>query len=238
LSDQDSFLSYEDYHDDLIKLNLEEYLKIVEKSDSYFAYLLDLFEKGYKYFNTEDLTWFSNKYIFNDFIGLEIIIDIKEIKIKRPYAYVKEKKLFDEIDNNWKIKEYEKVFGDVYKIMPKLLNYYLEGKAYDKKTDFPEFLTDVLKETITDHNIPHLADKLKEMVEKFNSIIKDLFDIRSMLGKEQGKSKHNEEWINAFENATKINQKVCSRITIDLLKTIHNAIMVSGTRKIPEETVK
>jgi len=100
LPDQDSFLSRKNYHGTLVKLNLEEYLKIIEKSDSYFAYLLDLFEKGHKYFNTEDLSWFSNKYIFNDFIGLEVVIDIKEIKIKRPYAYIKEKKLFDEIDNN------------------------------------------------------------------------------------------------------------------------------------------
>ena len=51
LSDQDSFLSCKNYHGDLVKLDLEEYLKIVEKSDSYFAYLLDLFEKGYKYFD-------------------------------------------------------------------------------------------------------------------------------------------------------------------------------------------
>src|SRR5687767_5690168 len=34
LSDQDSFLSRKNYHGSLVKLNLEEYLKIVEKSDS------------------------------------------------------------------------------------------------------------------------------------------------------------------------------------------------------------
>jgi len=56
LSAQNSFLSCKNYHSSLVDLDLEEYLKIVEKSDSYFAYLLDLFEKGYKYFNTEDLT--------------------------------------------------------------------------------------------------------------------------------------------------------------------------------------
>jgi len=44
--------------------------------------------------------------------------------------------------------------------------------------------------------------------------------------------------LNSFENAIKINQRVCGRITIDLLKTIHNVIMISGARKIPEETVK
>jgi len=77
--------------------------------------------------------------------------------------------------------------------MPKLLNHYLGGKAYDKRNDFPEFLTDVLKELITDHNITHLADKLKETVEKFNSIIKDFSEIRGMLGKGQGKSKVNEK---------------------------------------------
>jgi hypothetical protein len=88
---------------------------------------------------------------------------------------------------------------------------------------------------ITDHNIPHLVDKLNEVVEKFNSIIKDFSVIRGMLGKGQGKSKVNEKWINAFENATAVNQKVCSRIVIDLLKVVHNTIMISGTKKIPEE---
>lgn len=131
--------------------------------------------------------------MFNDFIGVEVVIDIKEIRIKRPYAYVKEKKLFDEVDNNWKIKEHGKVFEDFYKIMPKLLSHYLGGKAYDKKTDFPEFLTDVLKNLITDHNIPHLTDKLKEVVEKLNGIIKDFSVIRGMLGKGQGISKVNEK---------------------------------------------
>lgn len=80
-------------------LTLEDYLFIVEKSNSYYEYLLILFENNYTNFSLRELNLFCLKYMFNDYIALEVIIDIKEINYKSPYIHIKEPKRFQNVEN-------------------------------------------------------------------------------------------------------------------------------------------
>jgi len=70
-----------------------------------------------------------------------------------------------------------------------------------------------------------MNNKIEKVANEFNEIIYDFYKIRSKFGKDQGITKENIY----FENASEINKKVCSRIVIDLLKVIHNAMLVAAT---------
>lgn len=53
-----------------------------------------------------------------------------------------------------------------------------------------------------------------------------------MLGKEEGgETKKNKEWINSFENSLEVNRKVNTRVSIDLMKSIHNLIVISNIER-------
>jgi len=228
LSNESTFLFFRDKLGKATPLKLKEYLdNVVEKSNNYFDYLLILFEKGYTHFNSAGLNWFTSKHIFNDYVNLEVIIDIKEIRVKKPYITVKEKKIFDKIEYCWRIKDYEEIYSKNYTILVELMQWYLGREIKNKSKNIRESL----KWILSDHDISKLEPFLKGIVDKFDGIIKDFFIMRCMLGKQQGITEENKEWMGSFENSLKINQKVCSRITIDLLKTIHNAIVVSKNKK-------
>jgi len=68
-----------------------------------------------------------------------------------------------------------------------------------------------------------MNNRIERVTSEFNEIIHDFYKIRSKFGKDQGVTKENKD----FENASEINKKVCSRIVIDLLKVVHNAMLVS-----------
>ena len=70
-----------------------------------------------------------------------------------------------------------------------------------------------------------MNNKIERITNEFNEISNDFFKIRSKFGKDQGITKENKD----FENDSKVNKKVCSRIVIDLLKVIHNAMLVADT---------
>jgi hypothetical protein len=66
-------------------------------------------------------------------------------------------------------------------------------------------------------------------VEKLNNnlgkIFKEFFIIRSKLGKDVPKYEKDKEWAK-FDGVAEIEAKLYVRITIDLLKTLRNALMV------------
>jgi hypothetical protein len=95
LFDNQSKLEYSGNYD---AFDPEEYLNTIERSTSYSDYLTKLIDKNYIYYTRETLNHFCTKYLFNDYIALELIIEIKDIKLIKNYQYPQEKKRFDDIE--------------------------------------------------------------------------------------------------------------------------------------------
>ncbi|CAI2193470.1 5696_t:CDS:2 [Funneliformis geosporum] len=128
---------------------------------------------------------------------LELVIEIKDIKLVKNYQYPQEKNQIEEIK---------------------------------KERDIPKTLKKIFSKIILTHNIPELSKFLEKMTDRFeiitsefNEMCIDLYKIRSKFGKDQGITKENKD----FKNSSERSKKVCSRMVIDLLKTIHNAMIVS-----------
>ncbi|CFW92749.1 Putative ribosomal protein S1 [endosymbiont DhMRE of Dentiscutata heterogama] len=229
LSGIDTFLS-----DRYNSLDLEKYLNVIERSTSYFDYLTKLIDKGYIHYNWKGLNHFSSTYLFNDYIALELVVEIKNIRLVKNYQYSQEKNRFDSIEYHWKLKDYDEVFERVYDILPNFCQNYLGVDEIKKDKHIPETLKKIFSKIILTHDVPGLSEILKVMndrietvINEFNELGKDFFKIRSKFGKDQGITKENKN----FENASEINKKVCSRIVIDLLKVIHNAMLIADIEK-------
>ncbi|RIA80913.1 hypothetical protein C1645_744894 [Glomus cerebriforme] len=134
-------------------------------------------------------------------------------------------------------KEYDEVFERVYDILPNFCQSYLGVDEIKKKEHFPETLKQIfgkIRKIILDYKIPKLSEILKVMndrveiiIDELNKISKDFSEVRGKFGKDQGVTEENK----GFKNASEKSKKVCSRMVIDLLKVIHNAMLVADIEK-------
>ena len=128
-----------------------------------------LINKGYIHYNWQALNHFSSTYLFNDYIALELVIEIKDIKLVKNYQYLQEKNRFDDIEYYWKIKQYDEVFERVYNVLPNFCQNYLGIDEINKKRDFPEALKQTfgkIRKITLAYKIPKLDEILKVMNDR------------------------------------------------------------------------
>ncbi|KLL02855.1 MAG: hypothetical protein MRECE_41c011 [Mycoplasmataceae bacterium CE_OT135] len=223
LSNEKSFISYMmTFFASRKDLELKRYLEILKNSSNYFKYLENLkkdfdWKGSYKTtFSLDKLNGFCSS-IISDFMDPLDIKDNGEIL----YLYEEERSKFVKLDTEWQIKEYE----DAFMGCDDLLKWYTgkwREKVFNEKffidTQGGKHIEEVLKFIISKCGVEKLNNSLGKIFKEFSII-------RSKLGKDVPKYEEDKEWAK-FDGVAEIEAKLYVRITIDLLKTIHNALMV------------
>lgn len=197
-------------------LSWNKYVEIIEKSRNYLKYFDALKDGCTKIRSTWRIVFDPNKLksfcssIIGDFVDL---IDIKEGSSCFDQEEIKD---FKEIDKEWWNKNYNRVFYDCRALLIKHISKYLGKEIEDKIEDIEVFLQGI----ISKQELPKLLE------DSLNKIIYQFGVMRNMLGKEEGETKKNKEWLRDFEPLEEKKKQLSTRITIDLVKTIHNLIRV------------
>ena len=201
-----------------IHLDLSMYLDIIENSDNYFEYIKKLKR-------TPLLTLFKLDDL-HSFCADIMIVGIMNVKINKPkfgnlYFDREEEKDFDEIEKDWWEKNYNRVFYDCRALLVKHVSKYLEREIRDTGNDIEKFLQKIISE----QDFPKLLeDSLNEIINQFRIM-------RNMLGKEEGETKKNKEWLRSFGMSGEKRKKLSTRITIDLAKAVHNILIILEKEK-------
>ena len=201
-----------------IHLDLSMYLDIIENSDNYFEYIKKLKR-------TPLLTLFKLDDL-HSFCADIMIVGIMNVKINKPkfgnlYFDREEEKDFDEIEKEWWEKNYNRVFYDCRALLVKHVSKYLEREIRDTGNDIEKFLQKIISE----QDFPKLLeDSLNEIINQFRIM-------RNMLGKEEGETKKNKEWLRSFGMSGEKRKKLSTRITIDLAKAVHNILIILEKEK-------
>jgi len=227
LSNKNSFILLENdnkyRHNNDENLNLKDYLEIIKNSKNFFEYLLKLWRLGRKKmclvkFSLREIDNFCSDYFYINFKYNSYLINIKEIEPKEYwYPHKNEKEQFWEIDKLWS--EYKD--RDVVRKSREFLTYYLEssrGKTFseNKKTKKKE-VEDALRDLISAFKIEGLYDDLNIILHKFR-------EIRNKLKTEAPEGEEQKKLVKEFENSP--HKNISTRLLIDLLKALHNALIV------------
>lgn len=203
-----------------IHLELSKYFYIIKRNSNYFKYI-----EGLKNSSLSTLFKLDNLNSFCASITGDIIdtINIKNVKLSSSISYLdeEEEKDFDEIEKEWQEKNYNRVFYDCRALLIKHVSKYLGREIEDMGDDIEKFLQKI----ISDQGFPKLLE------DSLNEIINQSRIMRNMLGKEEGETNKNKEWLRTFNLSEEKNKRLSTRITIDLMKTIHNILIVLEKEK-------
>ena len=193
-----------------IRLDLSMYLDVIESSNNYFEYIKKLKRIPLlTLFKLDDL---------NSFCADIMIVGIMNIKTNGLSLYFdeEEEKDFGEIEKEWWEKNYNRVFYDCRALLVKHVSKYLGREIKDTGNDVEKFLQKIISE----QGFPKLLEN------SLNEIINQFRIMRNMLGKEEGETKENKEWLRSFEPLEEKKKKISTRVIIDLLKTVHNILII------------
>lgn len=220
LSEKSSFVLLEDNSGDKNeRLRLEKYLEIIKDSKSAFEYMIKLWRIGQRekcrvMFSLKEIDSFCSNYFYINFKYNSYLIDIKEIEPKKYWhSHKNEKERFWEIDKLWG--EYKD--RDAARKSREFLTYYLEsarGKTFSKNKNIKsKEIESILCDLVSHFKIEGLCEDLNIILHKFR-------EIRNKLKAEAPERKEAKE----FENSP--HKSINTRLLIDLLKALHNALIV------------
>ncbi|CAG8584042.1 10265_t:CDS:1 [Paraglomus occultum] len=212
LETRDSFILY---------MKWKDCLETIVDSNNYLECLDKLRNNAETFWSLNELRRFCTKEVFLNFLYIEAIIDIKQIKYETQYIDIEELNNFRNIDNYWFHNQHEDAYTSCRALFLSVVVKRLNKEIIDPKNDVPEYIRKITEKY-----------KIDGLTENLLSALQAITNIRHRFGKkEPPRSKEDVVFLKNLENAQQIDKKVCTRLEIDLLKALHNLTMVLETEK-------